>query len=403
MSPRHALKTVNILLVEDDLAEARLLQEVLKNFKVEDFCLTHVKRLQQAKDHLEQAQYDVVLLDLTLPDSIGLNSLREIKQSIPSIPIVVLTNHNDEKFALEAVRAGAQDYLVKRKINVEGLVRSLQYAIERQRVAETMRQANKDLSLQIERARNQLLEAQKNDQLRAEFLSMFSHEFRNPLTTILASSGLLEQRQANLTTETQQLLLQQIHAAGKGLAQLIDEIIFLGRSDAGKLAYEPKLLDIEAYLSQKVTSLQLTVGNQHQLKFTSKGDFTNTLWDTSLLQHIIDNLLINAIKYSPVDSLIELSLTKKLELAILEVRDRGIGMSSEYLPKLFIPFQRADNARNIPGTGLGLSIVKRCVEVQSGKIDILSQKDQGTTVTITLPIKNLSSQKLSGCDRFIDQ
>ena len=394
MPPRHDLKTVNILLVEDDLAEARLLQEVLKSFKVEEFCLTHAKRLQQAKEYLLQAQYDVVLLDLTLPDSVGLNSLHEIKQAIPSIPIVVLTNHNDEKFALEAVRAGAQDYLIKRQINVEGLIRALQYAIERQRVAETMRQANKDLSQQIEQARNQLLEAQKNDQLRVEFLSMFSHEFRNPLTTILASSGLLEQRQAHLTSETQQLLLQQIHAAGKSLAQLIDEILFLGRSDAGKLDYEPEPLDITAYLRQKVASIQLTAGNQHQLKFTSDGNFTHTMWDESLLGHIVDNLLLNAIKYSPADSLIELSLSRESQQAILEVRDRGIGMSLEYLPKLFIPFQRAANARSIPGTGLGLSIVKRCVEVQSGTIEVSSQENQGTIITIALPLQTLPQQNL---------
>ena len=391
MPSRNAIETIKILLVEDDLAEARLLREVLKSFHDERFQLIHVKRLLEAKKHLQQEQYDAILLDLTLPDSVGLNSLQEINQLAPSVPIVVLTNNSDEQLALTAVREGAQDYLIKRKINVEGLVRSLQYAIERKRAAETMRLTNRNLCSQIEHARNQLIEAQKSDRLRAEFLSMFSHEFRNPLTTILASSGLLEQKKAHLTPETQQLLLKQIHSAGKSLSQLIDEIIFLGRSDAGKLPYSPETADIVAHLRQQVAEFQLTTGRKHQMLFHSRGDFTGTMWDLSLLNHITDNLLMNAIKYSPADSTIELTLERENDLAKITICDSGIGMSAEYLDKLFVPFQRADNARHLPGTGLGLSIVKRCVEVQSGTIQVISKENQGTTVTITLPLVTSAS------------
>ena len=377
---------VEILLVEDDLAEARLLQEVLKSFNTNRFNLFHVKRLQEALQYLKTVSCDVVLLDLTLPDSVGLDSLRTIIKNIPSIPVVVLTNHNDDKLALEAVREGAQDYLIKRKINVEGLVRSLEYAIERKRVAEQIRRENESLSDRVQLQNNQLVEAKRNSQLRSELLSMFSHEFRNPLTTILASAGLLEHKKAYLTEEKQELLLKQIHSAGKSLAQLIDEIIFLGRSDAGKLPYKPELIDIEAHCRQQIEEFQMTTGHNHQLKFHCQGDFTATLWDVSLLQHILDNLIINAIKYSSVGSLIELTLEQKQDRAIFAVKDRGVGMPQVYLDKLFIPFQRAKNVEHIPGTGLGLAIVKRCVEAQQGQVHIVSKENEGTVVTITLPL-----------------
>ena len=377
---------VKILLIEDDLVEARLLQEILKNFHLHEFDLVHVTRLKEALSCLEQTVFDVILLDLTLPDSQGLDSLQTIVSAAPQLPVVVLTNTNDDQLAVESVRQGAQDYLVKRNINVEGLVRSLQYAIERKRVTETLMQANKTLANRVQEKNLQLAEAEKINQFKTEFLSMFSHDFRNPLTTILVSAGLLEDRKAQLTEDRQELLVKQIRSAGKNLSQLLDEIIFIGRSDAGKLPYNPELLNLQSYCLQLIEEFKITTGNKHKLNFLSEGIFTKALWDVNLLQHILDNLLTNAIKYSPKDSLIELKIIAQDNKVILIVQDRGIGIPSEQIDHLFIPFNRASNARYIPGTGLGLAIVKRCVEVQGGEISVTSQEALGTTVKVILPI-----------------
>lgn len=141
---------MNILLVEDNLAEARLLQEVLKGAILSRFNLAHVKRLGEAIACLETETFDVILLDLTLPDSQGLASLDSIIKYAPSLPIVVLTNTNDDELALESVRHGAQDYLVKRHINQDILVRSLRYAIERKQAAEALREANEILEMRVQ-------------------------------------------------------------------------------------------------------------------------------------------------------------------------------------------------------------------------------------------------------------
>ncbi|NEQ21523.1 MAG: response regulator, partial [Microcoleus sp. SIO2G3] len=165
---------VNILLVEDNLAEARLLQEVLKGTLFKRFNLAHVKRLGEAISLLERSvseqlqtdHFNVVLLDLTLPDSEGLASLDLLIQHAPSLPIVVLTNTNDEELAVEAVRHGAQDYLVKRHVNQDNLVRSLRYAIERKQAAEALREANEILELRVQERTAELETA--NELLRQE-------------------------------------------------------------------------------------------------------------------------------------------------------------------------------------------------------------------------------------------
>ena len=176
---------MRILLVEDNLAEARLLREVLRDSVLRRFELVHVKRLGDAIAHLQPsdvpplhayaddvprlcaiARFDVVLLDLSLPDSYGLASLDSLIQFAPSLPIVVLTNTNDEALAIEAVRHGAQDYLLKRHINQDMLVRSLQYAIERKQSAEALREANEILELRVQQRTVELETA--NELLRHE-------------------------------------------------------------------------------------------------------------------------------------------------------------------------------------------------------------------------------------------
>lgn len=157
---------VNILLVEDNLAEARLLQEVLKGSLISRFHLAHVKRLKDAIAQIEVDHFDVILLDLTLPDSYGLASLDSLIEYAPKLPIVVLTNTNDDELAVEAVRRGAQDYLVKRQLNQDILVRSLRYAIERKQAAEALREANEILELRVQERTAELETA--NELLRRE-------------------------------------------------------------------------------------------------------------------------------------------------------------------------------------------------------------------------------------------
>ncbi|WP_373528150.1 ATP-binding protein [Nostoc sp.] len=379
--------SVKILLIEDNPAEARLLQEFLIQAKSQEFTLVHVKRLGEALQELGQCNYDVILLDLTLPDSEGLSSLPLLIDQAPSVAIVVLTNTNDEELAIEAVRQGAQDYLIKRQVNPDVLVRSLRYAIERKQVLESLRMVNKTLQIRVEERTAELMKANELNQFKSEFVSMLSHDIRNPLSTILLAAGLLQNYDEKLTKEKKQNHLQIIRSAIKNAVQLLDEVSLIGKADSGRLQCELLCLDLEAFCRQLVEEFQLMADEKHlTLVFASFGQLGKALWDKSLLRHILGNLLSNAIKYSPPDGIVRFELISQEKTVIFRIQDWGIGISKEDQKRLFQPFQRADNVGNIPGTGLGLAIAKKSVEAHGGKIVVNSQVGVGTTFTVTLPL-----------------
>ena len=379
--------SVKILLIEDDPAEARLLQEVLKGFNLQSFSLVHVNRLQTALEKLECDRFDVILLDLTLPDSQGLASVDTIVKQASNLPIVVLTNTNDDKLAIEAVRRGAQDYLIKRKINVDVLVRSLQYAIERQRASELLREANENLANQVRSKTDELIKAKEIDRLKSELVSMFSHDFRSPLTTVLSCAELLQNKGHLLTEEKKVHLFDLLRGASKNMAQLLDEVLLVGRADSGTLECNLSPLNLELLCHQIVDELQFIADKkQIEIIFTSQGQCPESIWDESLLRHILSNLLSNAIKYSPDNSKVKFDLISEEQQVVFRIQDWGMGIPQADIPFLFEPFHRASNVKRIPGTGLGLAIVKSCVETHQGQIKLESEVGVGSIVTVMIPL-----------------
>ncbi|MDM9382485.1 hybrid sensor histidine kinase/response regulator [Chlorogloeopsis sp. ULAP01] len=384
--------SVKILLIEDNLAEARLLQEFLKQAQSKEFTLIHVKRLGEALDILsnyidKEIPFDIILLDLTLPDSQGLTSLPILSHLAPTLPIVVLTNTNDEALAIEAVRQGAQDYLVKRQVNVEVLLRSLRYAIERKQALECLRKDNKSLEIRVQERTAELLKAKEINQFKSEFVSMLSHDIRNPLNTILLAAGLLQNNDDKLPKEKKLNHYQLIRSAVKSMSQLLDEVSFIGKADTGKLQCELVLVDLEAFCRQLIQETELSTAQKKiTIVFTASGQLDEALWDEHLLRHILGNLLTNAIKYSLADSKVHFELIGQDKSVIFRIKDQGIGIPQSEQQHLFQPFQRASNVGAIPGTGLGLAIVKKCVEAHGGEILVESEVGVGTTFTVTLPM-----------------
>ena len=391
-----------VLLVEDNRAEARLLQEILKGSRFDRFELVCAKRLAEGLQLLEKECFDAILLDLTLPDSQGLGSLPPLIAKAPTVPIVVLTNTNDDALAIAAVRQGAQDYLVKRQANAETLGRSLCYAIERMQALESLHATNAALESRVRERTAELAKAQERNQFQSEFVSMISHDFRNPMTAILLSAGLL-QDDAYLSEEKKHLHFQMIRSAVNNMDRLLEEVLLVGKADSGKLCYRPEPLDIVALFRELVTETLSIEGDRHPISFSVSGKFPESAWDRNLLLHIGSNLLSNAIKYSPNGRKIYVALEGRSEMAsegcgetpdktaaetvVLRVRDRGIGILPEDLENLFELFYRGNNVENIPGTGLGLALVKMCVDAHGGAIAVESELGQGTTFTITFPIR----------------
>ncbi|WGV23316.1 hybrid sensor histidine kinase/response regulator [Halotia branconii] len=387
---------IHILLVEDSPTDARLLHQIFMRADQEEWQMTHVERLSEAinislenpifipddsqTQNVKQRRFDVVLLDLSLPDSTGLDTLKEYQAEIPDIPVVVLTGLDDQQLALQALAEGAQDYLVKDQITMQLLVRAARYAIERGDILNKLRETE-------ERSRHALAKEQELNELKSNFVAMVSHEFRNPMTTIRTALEILEYNNAELTPEQRTKYFERVQNAIKQMLQLLDEILFLSKTEAAKLEYNPAPLHLENFCSEIADIFQMRTGSHHTISFTVQGECNHVQMDEDLLTCILTNLLSNAIKYSPQPSYIKFDLNCNNGIATFQVQDQGVGIPQKDQSNLFQSFYRASNVGRIQGTGLGLAIVKRCVDLHGGEIQIESQQNIGTTVTVTLPLQ----------------
>jgi PAS domain S-box-containing protein len=223
--------------------------------------------------------------------------------------------------------------------------------------------------------------------LKTRFFSMASHEFRTPLSTALAAAQVLENSQSEWNNTPKRLRnLHRIQDSVRNMVQLLDDILTINRAETGKLAFNPKSLDLAKFCRHFVEEMRLNSGTKHSICFNCIGTAIAIALDEKLMRSIVANLLSNAIKYSPQGGEVSLTIEFHPDTVSIEVRDRGIGIDSVDRQQLFEPFYRGKNVRTIPGTGLGLVVVKKCVDLHQGSIEILSEVNLGTTCLVTLPI-----------------
>jgi len=227
-------------------------------------------------------------------------------------------------------------------------------------------------------------------QLKSNFTSMVSHEFRTPLGVILSSADILDSYFEQLTPEERGEQLLSIKKNTRRMAALMEEVLLLGLVEAGKMDFRPMPLSLNGFCRRVIGEILSATNQKCRVSFDPKTVPDEALGDERLLNHIFNNLLSNAVKYSPEGSIVELNVDREAHHAIFRVRDRGMGIAPEDLPWLFNAFHRGRNASHIPGTGLGLTIVKRCVELHHGCIEVNSAAGTGTTVTVRLPLFSTS-------------
>ena len=226
-------------------------------------------------------------------------------------------------------------------------------------------------------------------EIKTRFFSMASHEFRTPLSTVLAAAQLIENSPGVWQNEKKRARnLHRIQNSVKNMVQLLDDILTINRAETGKLEFDPKPLRLEKLCGQCVEEIQLSAGSKHQITFHCPQQGVRVDLDEKLMRSIMANLLSNAIKYSPEGGEVNVSLKFLTNKVRITITDRGIGIPADYLKQLFEPFHRAQNVRRFPGTGLGLLIVKKFVDLHQGQIELISEVDLGTKVIITLPQKN---------------
>lgn len=236
---------------------------------------------------------------------------------------------------------------------------------------------------QAETLQRVLAQEKELGELKLNFFSMVSHEFRTPLSIILGSVQLLEDSRSINPKKLKNLY--RIQSSARLMTKLLTDILTLTRAEAGKLECKPKRMDLESFCLNLVEDIQLSTELPRSIQLLNQGECTHACLDEQLLYSILSNLLANALKYSAPDKTVYLTFNCESNLVIFEVKDQGIGISSEDLQSLFEPFYRSETVKNVVGSGLGLAVVKTCLDLHQGHVSVESEVGVGTTFTVGIP------------------
>ena len=230
-------------------------------------------------------------------------------------------------------------------------------------------------------------------QLKSNFVSMVSHEFRTPLGIIQSSAELLRDFYTRMESEERDEQLDSIFRNTRRMAGMMEEILVLSRLDAGKLEFQPTSIDLNAFCRRVVDEVRSATNRRCQIELSLNSLPREAQADERLLGHIFTNLLSNAVKYSEAGATVHFALERNGTEAVGTIRDRGVGISEDDQQKLFTAFHRGANVGSRPGTGLGLMLVKRCTELHRGNVRVTSEIGEGTTVVVTLPLFTKEHEK----------
>ena len=357
-----------VLVVDDDVDLAESLQEILQS---RGYTAAIAHNIVGATSAASALNPHVAIIDVNLGRENGLTLITTLKDAFPGILCVVITARGEVEHAVEALRRGAFDYLLKPLHPLETLSR-LEKCFDK-------------IALQQRAER-----AEAQSEAKSAFLATISHELRTPLNAIIGFAGLMEdQRFGPLGAPRYREYVTDIKNSGEHLLGLINNILDLSRAEAGKLHLQEDVVDVAEVAEVCVRQMQLRAAESGlRLELALPASPLMLRGDASKLRQILFNLLSNALKFTPVEGHVLLKIEYAADGGInLVVKDSGVGMSPADIPLAMQPFTQLDNrlARRYEGTGLGLPLTRSLVELHGGSLRLESALSEGTTVTVAFP------------------
>jgi signal transduction histidine kinase len=386
-----------ILLIEDNAGDARLIAALLEDAAAFGLQaeLVAVDKLAAGVERLRAGGIDLVLLDLGLPESSGLETVQRLRTAVPRLPpLVVMSGLNDEDVAVQALQSGAQDYLVKGRVEPSALARTIRYAIGRHRAEEVLKnELERSRELADERAIRRRAEGESESlrrllDEREQLLRLLAHEVRQPLhnaaAALQSALNTLAAADAAVPPGVQAPLVHAQHVMGHVIGTLNNALAAALLLSSGAPG-EPTDTDLD-------TLVALVLGDigpedRARIAVHNGSELRTALLQPMLMRLALCNLLVNALKYSPPGAPVHLHIGDSDDPPALcfEVADEGSGIEADLMPTVFERGTRGPRARPGTGAGLGLYIVRQVVQMHRGSIAIEPREPHGTIVRMRIP------------------
>jgi signal transduction histidine kinase len=392
-----------VLLVEDDEDDYMLTKELFRELR-DAYHLDRVADYESAVRALSECSHDLYLVDYRLGRRTGLELITEARAQGCAAPMIMLTGQQEREIDVQAMRAGAVDYLVKDRLDASILERSMRYAMQQKRHDELIRRVNLELEQRVRlrtaeldslnrTLQSEVLERQRAEaavreasQRKDEFLATLAHELRNPLAAVNSALQLLQPLPPDpaQVSELHQIMRRQVEQ----LVRLIDDLMDMSRISRGKLTLRRERVAIQdvIHAALDVSRSFVSAGN-HELTIEMPREPVYVDADRVRIAQIVSNLLVNSAKYTPQGGKIVLRVVVEGRRVVIHVVDNGIGIPAEMLPRIFDLFTQVDSSktRSHGGLGIGLTLVKTLVEMHGGEVQVASDgPGHGSRFTVLL-------------------
>jgi signal transduction histidine kinase len=370
-----ATSLIRVLLVEDSPADAAMIKGYFDASAgaAPDVAVECVRRITRARERLACERFDVVLLDLTLPDTRGLDGVGALGAVAPDVPIVVLARRADDRLAVAAVKAGAQDYLIKGQDDGRVVRHAVLHAVERHGL-------RREREALLAREREARAAAERAACVRDEVLAIVSHDLRSALSAIAMSANALLEKGGDPP-----LLAGVIVRSSEWALRIIRDLLDVTAIESGRLAIHREPMTVQA-ITEMVWSMFASSAEGAGVAFVVERAGA-PLWidaDVDRVVQAVGNLVGNAIKFTPRGGRVALTVSRDEDAVRFRVEDTGPGIAPDDVPRLFDRYWQADGSAR-GGAGLGLPIARGIADGHGGRVEVETRLGHGSAFTLVIP------------------